>query len=144
MMNQTADQTSENQAVEIGWQQEARDRLQGIPQGFCREMTMKATESIARQAGSEEIDVNFVNQVMETFKSGAAAVSETMPWDSDARIRISRAPDMVRGMLVREIESWAQRHGGDRVDEAAVEAVKAEWRARGVFHLDPNDHRSGE
>jgi nucleotide-binding universal stress UspA family protein len=144
MMNQTADQTSENQAVEIGWQQEARDRLQGIPHGFCREMTMKAAESIARQAGSEEIDVNFVNQVMETFKSGAAAVSETMPWDSDARIRISRAPDMVRGMLVREIESWAQRHGGDRVDEAAVEAVKEEWRARGVFHLDPNDHRSGE
>ena len=87
--------------------------------------------------------MDFVNQVMETFKSGAAAVSETMPWDSDARIRISRAPDMVRGMLVREIEGWAQRNGDDRVDETAVEAVKEEWRARGVFHLDPDDHRSG-
>ena len=31
---------------------------------------------------------------------------------------------MVRGMLVREIEGWAQRNGDDRVDETAVEAVK--------------------
>jgi hypothetical protein len=106
-------------------------------------MTIKAAESIARQSGRDEIDVDFVHQVMATFKSGAAAVSETMSWDSDARIRISRAPDMVRGMLVREIEGWAQRNGDDRVDETAVEAVKEEWRARGVFHLDPDDHRSG-
>jgi nucleotide-binding universal stress UspA family protein len=143
MMKQSPDQASENQASELGWQQEARNQLQRVPQGFCRDMTIKAAESIARQSGRDEIDVDFVNQVMETFKSGAAAVSDTMPWDSDARIRISRAPDMVRGMLVREIEGWAQRNGDDRVSEAAVEAVKAEWRARGVFHLDPDDHRSG-
>jgi nucleotide-binding universal stress UspA family protein len=143
MMNQSPAQASGSQAPELSWQQKARDRLRGIPRGFCREMTIKATESIARQSGRAEIDVDFVQQVMQTFKSGAAAVSETMPWDSDARIRISRAPDMVRGMLVREIEGWAQRNGEDRVDETAVEAVKEEWRARGVFHLDPDDHRSG-
>ena len=106
-------------------------------------MTIKAAESIARQSGRDEIDVDFVQQVMQTFMSGAAAVSESMPWDGDARIRISRAPDMVRGMLVREIEGWAQRNGDDRVDETAVEAVKEEWRVRGVFHLDPEGHRSG-
>jgi len=143
MMNQSPDQASENQAPKLNWQQQALDRLRGIPQGFCRGMTIKAAESIARQSGRDEIDVDFVQQVMQTFKSGAAAVSETMPWDSDARIRISRAPDMVRGMLVREIEGWAQRNGDDRVDETAVEAVKQEWQARGVFHLDPDDHRSG-
>ncbi len=143
MMNQSPGPENENQALELNWQQEARDRLQVVPQGFCRDMTIKAAESIARQSGCEEIDVDFVNPVMATFKSGAAAVRETIPWDSDARIRISRAPDMVRGMLVREIEGWAQRNGDDRVDETAVEAVKEEWRARGVFHLDPDDHRSG-
>ncbi len=144
MMQQGPGQASENQTPELNWQQEALDQLQRVPQGFCREMTIKAAESIARQSGCEEIDMKFVDQVMETFKSGAAAVSETMPWDSDARIRISRAPDMVRGMLIKEIEGWAQRNGDDRVDETAVEAVKQEWRARGVFHLDPDDHRSGD
>jgi hypothetical protein len=107
-------------------------------------MTIKAVESIASLSGCEEIDSDFVTQVMKTFKSGAEKVSETMPWDSDARIRISRAPDMVRGMLIKEIEGWAQRNGDDRVEETAVEAVKDEWRARGVFHLDPDDHRSGK
>ncbi len=124
------------------WQQAATDRLKGIPKGFCREMTIKAVESIASQSGSDEIDADIVGQVMKTFKAGAEAVSETMPWDSDARIRISRAPDMVRGMLVKEIEGWAQRNGDERVDETAVEAVKDEWQARGVFHLDPDDHRN--
>ena len=133
----------ENQALEPGWQQGARDRLRRVPEGFCRNMTIKAVESIASLSGCEEIDGDFVTQVMKTFKSGAETVGETMPWDSDARIRISRAPDMVRGMLIKEIEGWAQRNGDDRVDEKAVEAVKEVWRSRGVFHLDPDDHRSG-
>ncbi len=125
-----------------GWQQAAMDRLKGIPEGFCREMTIKAVESIASQSGSGEIDADMVSEVMKTFKAGAEAVRETIPWDSDARIRISRAPDLVRGMLVKEIESWAQRNGDEQVNEAAVEAVKAEWQERGVFHLDPDDHRN--
>ncbi|MCP4332428.1 MAG: universal stress protein [Gammaproteobacteria bacterium] len=142
--NSAAQQAGENQATEPGWQQGAQDRLRRIPQGFCRDMTIKAVESIASLSGCEEIDSDFVSQVMKTFKSGAETVSETMPWDSDARIRISRAPDMVRGMLIKEIEGWAQRNGNDRVDETAVEAVKDVWRERGVFHLDPDDPRNGE
>jgi len=137
-------QASEDPATEPDWQQGARDRLRRVPQGFCRDMTIKAVESIASLSGCEEIDSDFVTQVMKTFKSGAETVSETMPWDSDARIRISRAPDMVRGMLIKEIEGWAQRNGNDRVDETAVEAVKDVWRERGVFHLDPDDPRNGE
>ncbi|MCP4983562.1 MAG: universal stress protein [Gammaproteobacteria bacterium] len=136
-------QAGENQAPELNWQQGARDRLRRVPRGYCRDMTVKAVESIASLSGCEEIDGDFVTQVMKTFKSGAETVNETMPWDSDARIRISRAPDMVRGMLIKEIEGWAQRNGDDRVDETAVEAVKEAWRSRGVFHLDPDDHRNG-
>jgi nucleotide-binding universal stress UspA family protein len=140
----TAQQASENPAAEPDWQQGAQERLRRVPEGFCRDMTIKAVESIASLSGCEEIDSDFVTQVMKTFKSGAETVSETMPWDSDARIRISRAPDVVRGMLIKEIEGWAQRNGNDRVDETAVEAVKEVWRERGVFHLDPDDPRSGE
>ncbi len=124
------------------WHPAALDLLKRVPQGFCRDMTIKAVESIAGENGAKEIDMQMVEQVMKTFKAGAEVVSETMPWDSDARIRISRAPEMVRGMLVKEIEGWAQRNGSERVDETAVEAVKGEWQGRGVFHLDPDDHRN--
>jgi hypothetical protein len=64
-----------------------------------------------------------------------------MSWAPDARGRIERAPEAVRGMLVREIEAWARRNGRAEVDENAVHAVKDEWQARGVFHLEPGDPR---
>jgi len=138
-----AERAGANRAPEMKWQRAASDRLRGIPEGFCRDMTVRAAETIARQSGRDEVDADFIGQVMKTFKQGAEAVDETLPWDIDARIRISRAPDMVRGMLVKEIEDWARREGRDRVGEAAVDAVKREWRVRGVFHLDPEDPRSG-
>ncbi|MCZ7562866.1 MAG: hypothetical protein M5U08_02845 [Burkholderiales bacterium] len=64
-----------------------------------------------------------------------------MPWDDGARARIARAPEVVRGMLVKEIEGWVRRAGRVGVDEAAVDAVKGEWARRGAFHLDPEDPR---
>ncbi|EGW55503.1 hypothetical protein TevJSym_ac00660 [endosymbiont of Tevnia jerichonana (vent Tica)] len=103
---------------------------------------MKAAETIATQRGLEQIDSDFIQQVMTTFKQGSSQVNESMPWDETARERIARAPDMVRGMLVQEIEGWARREGYERVDTRAVNAVKQVWTERGVFHLDPNDSRN--
>ena len=65
----------------------------------------------------------------------------SIPWTANARSRIERAPDSVRGMLIREIETWAQREGLEQVDQRAVRAIKREWRSRGVFHLEPGDPR---
>jgi len=69
-------------------------------------------------------------------------VEETLPWSDEARERIARAPEMVRGMLVKEIEGWVARNHQTRVDAAAVQAVKTEWQKGGVFHLDPDDPRN--
>ncbi len=123
------------------WPEAALTRLRGVPKGFCREMTIKAVESIAARGGTE-ISEAFVEQVLDTFKSGAESARETMPWNPSARVRISRAPNMVRGMLVKEIEGWARRNGLGEVDEDAVEAVRNAWQADKVFHLDPEDPRN--
>ncbi|MEN8129546.1 MAG: universal stress protein [Pseudomonadota bacterium] len=127
--------------AQLPWTQGARLRLQAVPVGFCRDMTEKAAETLAEHNGVSEIDEAFVEQVLSTFEAGARATSATMPWDDTARRRIHRAPEMVRGMLIKEVEGWAQRHGLNNIDEAAVEAVKTEWQQRGVFHLDPSDSR---
>ena len=124
------------------WTQEALQALTRVPEGFCREMTSKAANTIATQSGITQIDTTFLEQVMAIFKTGAAAVSETMDWELDARIRIGRAPEMVRGMLIKEIEGWAQRNGHTQVTTAAMDAVKAQWQQRGVFHLAPDDPRN--
>ena len=55
---------------------------------------------------------------------------------------MQKAPDMVRGMLVQEIEVWVKNQGGSRVDEAAVDVAKKRWQEQGVFHMAPDDPRN--
>ncbi len=129
-------------ALLLHWTPTATELLKKVPTGFCRDMTRKAAETIAEKNKLEEIDEGFLQQVMDTFKSGSEAQDESMPWEDTARERIARAPDMVRGMLIREIEGWSRRENLRTVTEDAVDAVKRIWAGRGVFHLDPDDARN--
>ena len=126
----------------LPWAGEAEQIMQGLPEGMSRDMTCNAIISIATKNGLSEISANFVRQVLETFKSGSSQVSETMPWDEDARVSLRRAPDMVRGMLIKEVENWAQHHNRSRIDLATVSIVKQEWQSKGYFHMNPEDPRS--
>jgi nucleotide-binding universal stress UspA family protein len=128
--------------TQSNWTAEAEGMLGSVPPGFCRDMTRKAAEAIARQNGLEQIDPAFVQQVMQTFQAGSESSEESMAWEPAARERIAKAPEMVRGMLVKEIEGWSQRKGLEQVTETAVDAIKQIWAERGVFHLDPNDPRN--
>jgi nucleotide-binding universal stress UspA family protein len=125
------------------WSPEAEAMLDSVPPGFCRDMTRKAAEAIAAQNNLATIDPDFVQQVLQTFQAGSESSSESMKWEPTARERIAKAPDMVRGMLIKEIEGWSQRKGLEQVSEEAVDAIKQIWAERGVFHLDPDDPRNG-
>jgi hypothetical protein len=124
------------------WTPDAERLLENVPAGYCRELTLKAVEALAAQQGIADIDAAFVKDILKIFEAGAGQIGESLPWDESARERIAGAPDMVRGMLIKEIESWAGRNGRQAVDSEAVEAVKQTWQDRGVFHLDPDDPRS--
>ncbi len=126
----------------LPWTTEAETLLHGLPSGMSRDMTRNAVDSIASKSGLDEIAADFVRQVLETFKSGSSKVSETMTWDEDARDSLSRAPDMVRGMLIKEVENWAQHNRRSRIDLATVNTVKQEWQSKGYFHMNPQDPRS--
>jgi hypothetical protein len=133
---------SSEASAPLPWTEEAEVLLAQVPEGFCRDMTRRAAETIAERGTARRIDADFVEQVKKVFAAGAEGVQETLPWSDEARARIARAPDMVRGMLVKEIEGWAVRNDLTRVEPAAVEAVKAEWQRGGAFHLDPADARN--
>jgi nucleotide-binding universal stress UspA family protein len=123
------------------WTPEAAARLQAVPEGYCRRLTERAVDTLASQNNLRQVDVEFLEKVLEVFKNGSKGVNTAMPWAPDARARIERAPEAVRGMLVREIEAWARRHELAEVDARAVRAIKREWQSRGVFHLEPGDPR---
>ncbi|WP_456404977.1 universal stress protein [Thiolapillus sp.] len=143
MRQPEADRPAAGAPQDLPWEREAEALLDSVPPGFCRDMTRKAAQGIASQNGRDRIDAAFVQQVLQTFKSASKTSGESMPWQEAARQRIARAPDMVRGMLVQEIEGWSQRQKLSEVTEGAVDAVKTIWAERGVFHLDPDDPRNG-
>ncbi|WP_260292649.1 universal stress protein [Sedimenticola hydrogenitrophicus] len=126
----------------LEWTAEARAMLGGVPVGFCRDMSVNAAESIARHNGVRVIDAAFISQVLETIKNGSESAGTSMAWSAEAEQRLSRVPDFVRGMLVREIEDWAGRQGKTTIDREAVDVVRAQWQERGAFHLDPADPRN--
>jgi len=126
----------------VEWEQDAGKRLEKVPEGYCRDMTRRAVETIAAQQGGGRIDAQSVEAILKVFENGSQQVSETLEWTGDARSLISRAPDMVRGMLIREIEAVANRDGKSIVDAAMVEVVRNKWMTGGVFHLDPEDPRN--
>src|SRR3989344_5579005 len=124
------------------WNEGATKILERIPNGMSRTMTRKAVEAIAARQGRTTIDGEFLGNILATFQAGSERAQDPLPGPAAARDRTPRAPPMIRGMLVREIEAWARREGRNDVDEDAVRNVKRQWEQRGVFHLDPADPRS--
>ncbi len=116
--------------------------LQAVPVGFCRNMTRRAAETMAQKQGLTEITPQFLGSILETIKAGSARVEEQLEWQPEARERLARVPEGVRGMLVQEIENWCLEHDLQQVSEESVDAVKAQWANSGLFHLDPNDPRN--
>lgn len=124
------------------WQDGSKALLDHIPEGYCRNMTYQAMESIAAQSGQKIIDKSFIESIFSTFKKGSDKVQKTMPWQADAEQGIANAPAMVRGMLIQEIETWAKKHGHDEVSPELVAQVKDQWNQTGLFHLHPDDPRN--
>lgn len=129
-------------AAELPWTEEAKRLVQSLPSGMSRDMTRQAIVAIAARRGAREITADLVDQVLDTFRSGSDEVTESMPWDDDAREGLSRAPDRVRGALIREVERWARQRDLPRIDLATVSEVKEIWRNTGLFHLDAHDSRN--
>jgi len=138
--NNTTDEIAEKSAVH--WQQAALKRLEKVPAGTIRAMARKATETIAIESNISNIDKEFFSNILATFQKGSDEVTETMPWTSEARLGINKAPVVVQGMLIREIEKLARQNNASSVDIDTVNQAKQSWDDTGFFHLDKNDSRS--
>lgn len=133
---------SDEDQPSILWQPGSKALLDHIPEGYCRNMTYKAMESIASQSGQTSIDKNFIESILSTFQKGSDKVQQSMPWQAAAEQAIANAPSMVRGMLIQEIETWAKQHDQDEVSADMVSQIKDRWSQTGLFHLDPADPRN--
>jgi hypothetical protein len=126
----------------MAWQPGSKKLLDNIPAGYCRDMAINAMETIAHKTGLRAIDTAFIESTLATFQKGSAKVQESLNWQAAARDKISKAPDMIRGMLIREIETWASQHDQQEITPHTVDLIKNKWSQSGQFHLDPDDPRN--
>jgi len=139
---QMGESQSQTNTSELAWTGAALKRLNKIPAGTSREMTKKAANAIGAQQGLELVTDDFLEKLLDIFSNGSSQVEVTMHWDKDARAGIEKAPPMVQGMLIREIEGYAQRQQLESINLATVQQVKDKWNMSGSFHLNPGDPRN--
>ena len=133
----TLEQSKSSSTIE--WKHGSKALLDNVPEGYCRDMTLNAMETIATKMGLPSIDKEFIKSTLETFQKGSAKVVETLGWQQTARDSIANAPDMVRGMLVHEIETWAKQNDKTEITLEIVEVIKVKWSQSKQFHLNPED-----
>ncbi len=120
----------------LPWDDDAAALMERVPIGFMRRLTAERVEALAAGTNQDRVTVALVRQKLDGWGSHSKRVEPQLPWDSEAWDAISRAPDVVRGMLVKEIEAAAVQEGKSRVNREDVAAARAQWEERGDFHTD--------
>ena len=130
------DATAEEAArMALPWDDDAKALVQRVPAGFMRQLVVERVEALAKEVGNERVSADIVRKKYDGWGAGSARVEMRLSWDDDARERVERAPDFVRGMVVREVERGAEREGVKNVTLAYIERVRQGWQEEGVFHV---------
>lgn len=122
----------------LRWDNDAKALIKRVPEGFMREMVTRASEKLARELDTGRVTVAIVRKKYEGWGAGSARVEMQLDWDADARERIAKAPDFVRGMVIREVEGRANREGLKSVSLEYFEGVRRGWRETDIFHGAPS------
>lgn len=124
--------------LQFSWTPEAEARLAQVPE-FCREMTRWRVEWTAQK---RNLGTTITPAIMETKYEMWGEVSHDIErrheseiaWSDDARERLARIPDFVRGQVIQAVEGNARRLGVDCVDDAVVDDTVSRWTQSGDFH----------
>ena len=121
------------EAGALPWDEDAKALLERVPAGFMRQIVAERVRILASQRGLDRITAELVRDKYQVWRKGSAEAAPSLAWDEDAYDAIRRAPDLVRGMVIREIEAGAARDGLDRITLAYVNEARRRWQL-GEFH----------
>ena len=118
----------------LPWDSDAEKKLERVPEGFMREMTKARIEHMAKSKGLGRVTASVVDEKFGGWSEGSAKVEKTMRWSAEAEEKVQRIPEMVRGMVVKEIEALAKKKKAFGVTEELLGEAMAEWQKKGEFH----------
>lgn len=116
------------------WTEEAERVLERVPVGYMRDMTRWRVEEFARAKGCRVITPEVVREKYELWGEGSAKVASQMPWAEEAKRRVEKIPDFVRGMVMKEAERHAIDLGLSQVTPEVLASVKRKWGETFDFH----------
>jgi hypothetical protein len=124
--------------LEFTWTPEAEARLLEVPD-FCRELTRWRVEWTAHK---RNLGHTITPEIMEVKYSMWGEVSQAiehrdgqqLAWTDEARDRLARVPEFVRGQVIQAVEGNARRLGTDTVDGAIIDGTIQRWTGTGDFH----------
>jgi len=119
---------------EMKWSADAAERLKKIPEGFMRDMTKWRIEETARNKGISSVTPDVMQEKYDYWGQGSAKVRKRFIWTKDADAKVERIPPFVRGMVIKEIESLAEKKGLQEITPDLIEGAKKLWEGTMEFH----------
>jgi nucleotide-binding universal stress UspA family protein len=141
-------------ADQLSWSEAATERIGRVPAGFMRDTSKSRVEVYAQSQGCAEITLEVCEAglaearqaMMGAMQSGggmpdmAAMIGKGKPaeskddhaakpvWSEEAEQRLESVPEgFMRQLTKQRIESFADRKGVNRIDNALIDAKYAEW-----------------
>ena len=120
--------------AEPRWTDAAERRLQGVPEGFIRDLTRERVAAFAKRKGVDRITPELIDEKYSEWASGSSKQRMELEWDPAAAQRIQRVPDFVRGMVIKEVERCARANGMGTVTADAITKALESWERLSEFH----------
>lgn len=128
---------------QLQWEAAALARLMRVPAGPLRELVRQRVELFALRRHAAQITLDLVEAKYAEWAAGSAKQERTLPWDSAALERVNRIPDVVRGMVMKEIERCARDLGHARVTAEAIDKARCTWAENCSFHSEMHPGQYG-
>ena len=135
-----ADEAANIEPSVLPWTGEALDRLAKVPVGFMRDMTRKRVEKFARGHNYEAITLEVMEEKYSQWGEGSDQQQQQLTWESDALERLQRIPPFVRGMVMKEVETYALDQGADIVTAGIMQKASHSWEGTMKFHSKPGQY----
>jgi len=126
-LQEAADQLARG---ELPWTQEARERLETVPE-FLRGMIKRIAEEIARDGGHLEVNTTLFAKVEALGVMDDKGPESTLPWTMEALGQLAKkveqspeiARDFVSGMLRHDVEEQARERGIGEITPAVLTEI---------------------
>lgn len=119
----------------LKWSMNAIKLLESIPDDFRRKMTKNEIEAFARRNGYKVVTRDIMDERLKVWRDISRKIAFNMDWEEEARERVSRVPEHIRGMVIRETEIFAKNVGENIVTVNTLESIRKKWMETSEFHV---------